>query len=66
MQDPREPHLQATYHMLRYLKKDPTLGLHVSSTDDYNVQAFCDSDWGACPDTEVLSMDTLYCWIQVL
>ncbi|XP_015158446.1 uncharacterized mitochondrial protein AtMg00810-like [Solanum tuberosum] len=51
MQDPREPHMKAAYHMLRYLKKDPTLGLLMTSTDDYNVQAFCDSDWGACPDS---------------
>jgi len=49
MQDPREPHMQAAYHMLRYLKKDPTLGLLMTSTDDYNVRAFCDSDWASCP-----------------
>ncbi|XP_015158799.1 uncharacterized mitochondrial protein AtMg00810-like, partial [Solanum tuberosum] len=51
MQNPREPHMQAAYHMLRYLKKDPTLGILMSSTDDYKVQAFCDSDWATCPDS---------------
>ena len=51
MQEPREPHLQAAYHLLRYLKKDPTLGLLMSSTNDYQVQAFCDSDWASCPDS---------------
>ena len=51
MQDPREPHLQAAYHLLRYLKKDPTLGLLMSSTNDYQVQAFCDLDWASCPDS---------------
>ena len=30
MQDPRSPHLQAAYHLLRYLKKDPILGVHLS------------------------------------
>ena len=34
MQDRREPHLQAAFHLLRYLKKDPTLGLFMSSTND--------------------------------
>ena len=51
MQEPREPHLQAAYHLLRYLKKDPTLGLLMSSINDYQVQAFCDSDWASCPDS---------------
>nr|XP_016469461.1 PREDICTED: uncharacterized mitochondrial protein AtMg00810-like [Nicotiana tabacum] len=51
MQDPREPHLQATYHMLRYLLKDPTLGLFMSSDNDFSVKAYCDSDWATCPDS---------------
>lgn len=45
MQDPREPHLHAAFHMLRYLKKDPTLGVFMSSSADFGVQAYCDSDW---------------------
>ncbi|XP_019233772.1 PREDICTED: uncharacterized protein LOC109214315 [Nicotiana attenuata] len=49
MQDPREPHLQAAYHMLRYLKKDPTLGLYFSNSDDLSLVAYCDSDWEAAP-----------------
>jgi len=51
MQDPRAPHLQAAYHLLRYLKKDPTLGVHLSMDPDCTVQAFCDSDWASCPDS---------------
>ncbi|XP_019256291.1 PREDICTED: uncharacterized protein LOC109234678 [Nicotiana attenuata] len=51
MQDPREPHLQAAYHMLRYLLKDPTLGLFMSNDDDFSEKAYCDSDWAACPDS---------------
>nr|XP_016514802.1 PREDICTED: uncharacterized mitochondrial protein AtMg00810-like [Nicotiana tabacum] len=49
MQDSREPHLQAAYHMLRYLKKDPTLGLYFSNEDNLLLVAYCDSDWAACP-----------------
>ncbi|XP_016463100.1 putative mitochondrial protein AtMg00240 [Nicotiana tabacum] len=51
MQDPIEPHLQAAYHMLRYLLKDPTLGLFMSNDADFSVQAYCDSDWAACHDS---------------
>ena len=51
MQDPREPHLQAAFHMLRYLKDDPTLGIFMSSSIYFEVQAFCDSDWASCPDS---------------
>jgi len=51
MQDPREPHLQAAFHLLRYLKADPTLGIFMSKDQSYNVKAYCDSDWAACPDT---------------
>jgi len=51
MQTPREPHLKAAYHVLRYLKQDPTLGIFISTTPDFTVSAYCDSDWAACPDS---------------
>ncbi|XP_019260741.1 PREDICTED: uncharacterized protein LOC109238720 [Nicotiana attenuata] len=44
MQDPREPHLKATFHLLRYLRTDPTLGIFFSKDEDYTVRAYCDSD----------------------
>ncbi|XP_047270485.1 uncharacterized protein LOC124899595 [Capsicum annuum] len=46
MQDPREPHLQAVFHLLRYIKKDPTLEIFLSNSPN-----FCDSDWASCPDS---------------
>nr|XP_016436991.1 PREDICTED: uncharacterized mitochondrial protein AtMg00810-like [Nicotiana tabacum] len=49
MQSPRDTHLKATFHVLRYLKGDPNLGIFLSNSDDYRVRAFCDSDWGTCP-----------------
>nr|XP_016475727.1 PREDICTED: uncharacterized mitochondrial protein AtMg00810-like [Nicotiana tabacum] len=51
MQAPREPHLKVVVHVLRYLKKDPTLGIFLSNDPSYNVSAYCDSDWAACPDS---------------
>ncbi|XP_019241764.1 PREDICTED: uncharacterized protein LOC109221767 [Nicotiana attenuata] len=48
--DPREPHLQAALHLLRYLKGDPTLGIFMSNNPDCTIKGYCDSDWAACPD----------------
>lgn len=45
MNETRQPHLQAAIHMLRYLKMDPTLGIFLSNKPDYNISAYCDSDW---------------------
>lgn len=49
MQDPRTPHLKATFHLLRYLKQEPTPGVHLFNHSDSTIQAFCDSDWASCP-----------------
>lgn len=51
MQDPREPHLKAAFHLLRYLKSDPTLEIFFSNDPDCTIQAYCDSDWVACSDS---------------
>nr|XP_016513992.1 PREDICTED: uncharacterized mitochondrial protein AtMg00810-like [Nicotiana tabacum] len=51
MQEPREPHLKAAFHLLRYLKNDPTLGIFMSKDGDHTVKAYYDSDWAACPDS---------------
>lgn len=51
MQDPRVPHLQAAFHLLRYFKGNPTLGLFLSHYPDCTVKAYCDYDWASCPDS---------------
>lgn len=45
------PHLMAIFHLLRYLKKDPALGIHLSKDPDCILKAYCDSDCASCPDT---------------
>lgn len=69
MQDPRTPHLQAAFHILRYLKQDPTLGIQLSNSSDCTVKAYCDSDWASCPDSRktmsgylILLGDSLIGW----
>ncbi|XP_070005769.1 uncharacterized mitochondrial protein AtMg00810-like [Nicotiana sylvestris] len=50
MQEPTEPYLKASFHLLRYLKNNHTLGIFMSKDADHTVKAYCDSDWAACPD----------------
>ncbi|XP_070014473.1 uncharacterized mitochondrial protein AtMg00810-like [Nicotiana sylvestris] len=52
MQESREPHLKADFHLLRYLKSDPTLGIFMSTDADCTVKAYYDSDWASCPDSK--------------
>lgn len=51
MQDPRQRHMQAALRVLRYLLKDPELGLFMTTLPSSQLLDFCDSDWGFCPDT---------------
>lgn len=51
IQAPREPHLKAAIHVLRYLKNDPTLGIFMSRDPTFVLKAYCDSDWASCPDS---------------
>nr|XP_016478500.1 PREDICTED: uncharacterized mitochondrial protein AtMg00810-like [Nicotiana tabacum] len=51
MQNPRDTHLKVAYHVLRYLKGDPNLGIFLSSRTCYMISAFYDSHWAACPES---------------
>ncbi|KAK9749334.1 hypothetical protein RND81_02G118600 [Saponaria officinalis] len=48
MSSPRQPHLQAALHVVRYLKGTSTAALFYPSGDDQVLSAFCDADWGSC------------------
>nr|XP_016467514.1 PREDICTED: uncharacterized mitochondrial protein AtMg00810-like [Nicotiana tabacum] len=59
MQDPCQPHPDAAFRVLRYLLKDPGLGLFMSSSSSFKLLAFCDSNWATFPDSRK-SMSGLY------
>ena len=51
LQNPSKAHMTAALRTLRYIKKDPSQGLFFNDEPDYNLQAYCDSDWAQCPCT---------------
>lgn len=48
---PRESHMNAALHVLRYLKESPGQGLFLPSDGGFSLEAYCDFDWGGCPMT---------------
>ena len=51
MQASRVPHYNALLHVLRYIRGQPDLGVLLHKDADCTLQAYCDSDWAACPHT---------------
>ncbi|XP_019052803.1 PREDICTED: uncharacterized protein LOC109114514 [Nelumbo nucifera] len=45
MSDPRQAHLDAGMHILRYLRSSLDHGILLSSYSDFTIIAYCDSDW---------------------
>ncbi|XP_031277705.1 secreted RxLR effector protein 161-like [Pistacia vera] len=48
MQTPKQSHLEAALRVIRYMKKEPALGLIMSAKSTKDLTAFCDSDWASC------------------
>lgn len=51
MQSPTIAHFDALTHTLGYVSATLGQGILLSGSDQLTLQAFSDSDWGACPDT---------------
>ncbi|XP_022020159.1 uncharacterized mitochondrial protein AtMg00810-like [Helianthus annuus] len=51
MKEPHIPHWEAALHTFHYVKGTYTQGIFFNNSPDFQVEAFCDSDWAACPNT---------------
>ena len=51
MQKPKVSHWEAALRLVRYIKGCPGQGILLSSKDNNELEAFCDSDWASCPNT---------------
>jgi len=51
MHDPREPHLAALKHILRYVHGTLDLGLHLHASSQSELVVYSDVGWAGCPDT---------------
>ena len=47
MHDPREPHLQASYKVLHYLKGNPDKGNLFKKNDTLALEAYTDTDYAS-------------------
>ncbi|GJW53150.1 ribonuclease H-like domain-containing protein [Tanacetum coccineum] len=48
MHSPLKSHLKTAFHILRYLKGCPGLGIHIVKDSGMSLTAFFDADWAKC------------------
>ncbi|KAL2251810.1 UNVERIFIED_CONTAM: Retrovirus-related Pol polyprotein from transposon RE1 [Sesamum indicum] len=48
---PRQHHLEAALHRVRYLKGCPESGLFFPVSNSFTVSTYCDADWASCTDS---------------
>jgi Reverse transcriptase (RNA-dependent DNA polymerase)/Integrase core domain len=51
MNTPRQPHLDAAYRVVRYLKSSHGKGILMKVENSFQLSVFCDSDWASCTTT---------------
>ncbi|GMJ05854.1 cysteine-rich RLK (RECEPTOR-like protein kinase) 8 [Hibiscus trionum] len=69
MHKPQKKHYDAALRVVRYIKRDPGLGVLLSAHGEPSLVAFCDADWAACSLTRrsvtgfcVKLGHSLICW----
>lgn len=53
MQQPKLSHWQAVLRLVKYIKGFPGQKLLLRNKLSQELEAFCDSDWAACPNTRM-------------
>jgi hypothetical protein len=73
MHDPREPHMTALSHILRYLQGTLNFGLLIHRSSTSKLVFYFDANWAGCPDTRrstfryaVFLCDNLVSWSSKL
>ena len=51
LQQPKKSHWEAALRVMKYVKREPGLGILLSSTRTNTLTVFCDADWASCPNT---------------
>jgi hypothetical protein len=53
MHDPKNGHIDAIYHILRYLKSASGKGLIFRKNRHMDIEGHFDSDWASCQDDRI-------------
>lgn len=53
LQNPKKSHMEAAIKVVKYVKREPAVGILMSSKKENKLVAYCDADWAgaACPNT---------------
>ncbi|XP_055801901.1 uncharacterized mitochondrial protein AtMg00240-like [Solanum dulcamara] len=51
LQHLKKYHWDATVKVMKYIKREPALGILLSNKVSNSLTVFCDSDWAFCPNT---------------
>uniref|UniRef100_A0A3Q7FJT0 Reverse transcriptase Ty1/copia-type domain-containing protein n=1 Tax=Solanum lycopersicum TaxID=4081 RepID=A0A3Q7FJT0_SOLLC len=51
LQNPKKSHWEAVLRVMRYIKREPGLGILLSSKSSNKLSVHCDADWASCPNT---------------
>jgi len=63
MNSPTEDHMKAAVHVLKYLKSSPGQGIFLARDSTAHLYAYCDSDWGGCPNSRKSTADMQFSWV---
>lgn len=56
---PKRSHWEAAIRVMKYVRREPDLGILLSCNKTNKLSVFCDADWMSCPNTRKLVFDFL-------